>query len=97
MTRRVGAGLAFTESFASEGAMWGGEVVALIGPAKDDFVPVATELAADFEEEAQAAAAQISAIKNFGHLTAATLIAGLVTGTIYLSSLAVMQAFGHQH
>lgn len=95
---RVGEdGLAFSESFASEALLWGGEVVALVGPAKDDFIPVATELAADFDEEAQAASAQISAIKNFGHLAAATLLAGLITGTIYLSSLAVTQAMAHQH
>lgn len=95
---RVGEdGIAFSESFASEAALWGGEVVALVGPAKDDFIPVATELAADFDEEAQAASAQISAIKNFGHLATATLLAGLITGTIYLSSLAVTQAMAHQH
>lgn len=94
---RVQKGMAFTESFVSEGAWWGGEVVALIGPAKDDFVPVSTELAGDFEEESQSASAQTSAIKNLGHLVGASLLAALVTGTIYLSSLAVMQAFGHQH
>jgi type II secretory pathway component PulF len=94
---RVEEGIGFIDSFGTEVEFWTGEVTGLLGRAKDDFVPLSDELAGDFEEEAQAAAAMTSAFKSFGHLIAATLLAGLVSATIYFAGFAVLQALGKQY